>query len=251
MCTFWLCQTAVSHIPLSPHAQAGQTQVLFSSSFCWGAQSGLTFTSGLNHKSNVSQHCWNSCTKWWDVTENYKASLSSSTYGSTSTEWKMMRLAHLRAAFGTAPFLVITHQGRTLTIWNCLPLCRQTWMTAINRGDGEDDDIAQLSKIQIRICETWNKPDNFKHCYFWSTLIQSKKQLLSILCNIRKCINIYKSSVILLQGVGEGSKNQKNLTKLTPEFFSQFWGGRTRHGRIQHGGMDDMTETTKPKTDWI
>lgn len=57
MCPLWGCMKQQSPTPLSPHAQVRQTQVLFSSSFCWRAQS------GLNHKSNISQHCWNSCTQ--------------------------------------------------------------------------------------------------------------------------------------------------------------------------------------------
>lgn len=45
------CMKQQSPTPLSPQAQVRQIQALFSGSFCWRAQG------GLNHKSNISQHC--------------------------------------------------------------------------------------------------------------------------------------------------------------------------------------------------
>lgn len=194
MPSFWLCEKA-AHTPLSPHAQARQTQFLFSSSSCWGAQSGLALIIKATFPS-IAETLLPKSEPWQNT---YKAALSSSTHDKSGIEQETGP-AHSRAAFGTPPFLLTTHQGLTLIPWNRLPLRRQTWTMAINRGAGEDDEKHKYISAN---------PGNFRNTVnFGSTLLQFEKQLLPILCNI-KCTNTYKSSIILLQEGGRGCKNKK------------------------------------------
>lgn len=197
---------------LSPHAQARQTQFLFSSSSCWGAQSGLALIIKATFPS-IAETLIPKSEPWQNT---YKAALSSSIHDKSGIEQETGP-AHSRAAFGTPPFLLTTHQGLTLIPWNRLPLSRQTWTMAINRGAGEGDEKHKYVSANFR--NTAN---------FGSTVLQFEKQLLPILCNI-KCTNTYKSSIILLQEGGRIFAKIKNPTKHTAQFFSRFWGEHTHN----------------------